>query len=378
MNRIKIFQQVISFTLVTLLLVGCSGAKAEPTATVTVSSEKNQDIEQAVDEFIVPYVEDGFFGGSVLIAQGGNILVSKGYGMANLEHDVPNTPQTKFRLGSVTKQFTAMAILLLQEQGQLSVQDPICDYIPGCPEAWQPITIHHLLTHSSGIPDFTGFPDYQETMALESTVEDTLKRFRDKPLDFTPGARMGYSNSGYVVLGYIIEQVSGTHYGVYLRDNIFQPLNMMSTGYDHNSLVLKDRASGYRRIRAETFENADYVDMSIPYAAGGLYSTVEDLYLWDRALYTETLVSQSSLDLMFTPHTSSYLGYRLVEVGYGWGISKLSNRKAVWHSGEIFGFVTRIERFVNDDVVIIVLSNIENASLPEIVPGLTAIVFEEE
>ena len=375
MNRIKIFQQVISLTLVALLLVGCSGAQVDPTATVSVSSDKNQDIQQAVDEFITPYVEDGYFGGSILIAQGENILISKGYGMANLEHDVPNTPQTKFRIGSVTKQFTAMAILLLQEQGQLSVQDPVCDHIPDCPEAWQPITIHHLLTHSSGIPDYRRFPDYRETMTLESTVEDTLKRFRDKPLRFAPpGATFDYSNSGYIVLGYIIEQVSETSYAEYLRENIFEPLNMMNTGYDFNHIVLKDRASGYRRVGANKFRNAAYIDMSIPHADGGLYSAVEDLYLWDRALYTETLVSQNSLDMMFTPFVdmSPTAGY-----GYGWVITKESNRGSVWHTGEDNGFRAYIERFIDDDVVIIVLSNIENASLGPGTP-LTAIVFGEE
>jgi CubicO group peptidase (beta-lactamase class C family) len=207
-------------------------------------------------------------------------------------------------------------------------------------------------------------------MASRSTVRETLRRFRDKPLVFTPGARFSYTNSGYVVLGYIIEQVSGKSYAVYLRDNIFQPLDMMNTGYDVNYVVLKDRASGYRRMGANRFWNADYIDMSILHAAAGLYSTVEDLYLWDRALHTEALVSQSTLDLMFTPHMEEY--------GYGWGIGEYSDRKVIYHGGEIDGFVTAIARFVDDDVVFIVLSNVENAPFfDEIEPGLISIVFEE-
>ncbi len=359
MSSTKLFRHVIGFTLLALLLLGCNGVRSGPTAA------EPDSIEQALDEFITPYVEDGHFSGSILIARGDDILVSKGYGMANLEHDVPNTPQTKFRIGSLTKQFTAMAILLLQEQGQLSVQDPVCDYVPDCPEAWQPITIHHLLTHSSGIPNFIDSPDFRETMALESTVEDTLKRFRDKPLRFSPpGLTYDYSSSGYVVLGYIIERVSETSYAEYLRENIFEPLNMMNTGYDFNDIVLKDRASGYLRVGANEFRNAAYIHMSVVHAAGGLYSTVEDLYLWDRALYTETLVSQDSLDMMFTR-------------GYGWGITEDMNHRIIAHYGKLPGFYASIERFIDDDVVIIALSNIENPSLGPGTP-VTDIVFGEE
>jgi CubicO group peptidase (beta-lactamase class C family) len=362
----KLFRRVIGFTLVALLLVGCSEAQQ-----VT--------IERTVDEVIAPYVDRGYFSGSVLIAQGETILISKGYGLANLEHDVPNTPQTKFRLGSITKQFTAMAILMLQEDGQLNVQDPICDYILNCPEAWQPITIHHLLTHSSGIPNLTDFPDIEEyvgSVASRSPVSGTRNLFRDKPLDFTPGARFSYSNSGYIVLGSIIEQSSGKpSYEAYLHDNIFQPLNMVNTGYDHNFLVLNDRASGYIRKDADTIWNADYIEMSVPHAAGGLYSTVEDLYLWDQALYTEVLVSQSSLNMMFTPYEAHY--------GYGWRIDDIFNRKSntrrkmIGHAGDINGFATSIARFVDNDVVIIVLSNIEDANPMEITLDLSAVVFDE-
>jgi CubicO group peptidase (beta-lactamase class C family) len=358
----KLFQLVIGVAFAALFLVGCDGA---------FLSSQSIPIENAVDEYITPYVDSRIFSGSVLIAQGENILLSKGYGMANLEHDVPNTPQTKFRLGSITKQFTAMAILMLQEQGQLNVQDSVCDYVPNCPEAWQPITIHHLLTHSSGIPNLTDFPDFEEMMASGSTVSGTINTFVEKPLHFTPGTKFSYSNSGYIVLGHIIEQsVGNPSYGAYVRDNIFQSLNMTNTGYDHNSLVLSDRASGYFRIDPNTLGNADYLHMSVPHAAGALYSTVEDLYLWDRALYTEALVSQSSLDMMFLPDKDEY--------GYGWFIGTLLGRKVTAHNGGINGFATSIARFVDDDVVIIVLSNIEDTDPAEITQELAEIVFEEE
>ena len=360
-NSRKLIQLLTGLAIVSLLLVGCDG---------TSPSSQSVPIEQAVDEFITPYVDARSFSGSVLIAEGENVLISKGYGMANLEHDVPNTPQTKFRLGSITKQFTAMAILMLQEQGQLNVQDPVCDYISDCPETWQPITIHQLLTHSSGIPNHTDFPDFEEIKALGSTVSSTINTFRDKPLGFAPGTAFGYSNSGYMLLGHIIEQSAGNpSYEAYVSENVFQPLNMMNSGYDQNSLVLSNRASGYVRIDPNTIGNADHLEMSVPHAAGALYSTVEDLYLWDRALYNESLVSQSSLNMMFMPDKGGY--------GYGWFISKMLDRKVTEHNGGINGFATNIARFVDDDVVIIVLSNIEDTDPVHITRGLAWIVFEE-
>jgi len=327
-----------------------------------------QDIESKVDEYINPYLKMGTFSGSVLIARKGIILLSKGYGMANYENDVPNTLQTKFRLGSVTKQFTATSIMQLQEKGLLNVDDPISKYLQDYPNG-EKITLHHLLTHTSGIPNFTSFPEYQETMMLPSPVEKTIERFKYKPLEFTPGEKFKYSNSGYILLGYIIEKVSGKSYEDYLKENIFQPLNMMDTGYDHHRPLIKHRASGYV-LGTNGLVNAVYIDMSTPYAAGGLYSTVEDLYLWDQALYTEKLVSRNSLDEMFTPFKGGY--------GYGWFIIKAFNRQLITHGGMVNGFYAYISRYVDDKVCIIVLSNIESAPVDKISLDLAAIVFGEK
>lgn len=327
-----------------------------------------QDIEAKIDEYISPYLKIGNFSGSILIAKEGRILLSKGYGMADLEHDVPNTPETIFRLGSVTKQFTSMAIMQLQEKGRLNVDDPIAKYLPTYPNG-EEITIHHLLTHTSGIPNFTSFPDYEKTIMIPSPLEKTIQRFKDKPLEFTPGEKFKYSNSGYILLGYIIEKVCGTSYEEFLEENIFQPLNMMNTGYDHHHTLLKHRASGYS-IGGGGLTNAAYIDMSIPHAAGALYSTVEDLYLWDRALYTEKLVKKSSLDKMFTPFKGNY--------AYGWNVLSLFDRKVITHGGGINGFRQNIARYVDDDVCIVVLSNIETAPVDKISMDLAAIVFGEE
>jgi len=329
----------------------------------------SQNLEEKVDEYVNPYIFMEKFSGSILIAQKGEIILNKSYGMANYEHSILNTPHTKFRLGSLSKQFTALAIMQLQEKGLLNVKDFISRYFPDYPEAAKMITVHHLLTHTSGIPNFTQFSDYQKTWMISSSPEETIARFKDKPLESTPGEKYNYSNSGYILLGAIIEKVSGQSYEMYLRENIFQPLKMMNTGYDHNSTILKDRAAGYI-LSDEGLANADYIDMSIPYGAGALYATVEDLYLWDRALYTEKLVKKSSLDKIFTPFKGNY--------GYGWRIEDSFNRKVVAHSGGINGFTTHIARYLVDEVCIIVLINIEGAPVDKIGRDLAAIVFGEK
>lgn len=270
------------------------------------------------------------FTGAVLVARDGTVLFARGYGMANLEHSIPNSPATKFRLGSITKQFTAAAILQLQEKGKLSVQDPVCKYVPNCPAAWAPVTIHHLLTHTSGIPNFTSFPDYLKTMMIASPPEKSLERFRDKPLEFTPGEKFNYSNSGYVLLGFILEKAAGQSYDDYLRANIFAPLRMNESGYDWSNTVLPGRASGYARRGQSGYANAEFVHMTIPHAAGALYSTVDDFVKWDQALYSDKVLSESSREAMFTPFKSDY--------AYGWAVRAVAGHKMVSHAGGINGF----------------------------------------
>lgn len=328
-----------------------------------------QNIQAKINEYLQVHTNKYYFSGSVLIAQNGNILISKGYGMANYELDVPNTPQTKFRIASITKQFTAMAIMQLQEKNLLNVNDSIIKHIPDYPETGKEITIHHLLTHTSGIPNYTSFPDYEQTMMIPSSVETTINKFKDKPLEFTPGEKYSYCNSGYILLGYIIEKISGKPYETYLLENIFQPLEMKNTGYDDYSQIIKNRASGYYMTGNGSI-NAAYIDTSIGFSAGALYSTVEDLYLWDRALYTEKIISKTSLDNAFTPFLENY--------GYGWQITALFNHKLVGHAGGINGFVTNIDRYINDDICIIVLSNNGFSMINVISKNLAAIVFGEK
>src|SRR6266478_3662313 len=242
-----------------------------------------QDVSR-MDQVVQPYVADKKFMGSVLVARDGDVLLSKGYGSANLEWNIPNSPSTKFRLGSVTKQFTAACILLLEERGKLKVEDPVKKHMPDAPASWDKVTIYHLLTHTSGIPSFTGFPDYRSTEAIPSPAEKTVARFRDKPLEFEPGEKWSYSNSGYVLLGYLIERISGDRYEKFVRENIFTPLGMKDSGYDSNSAVIPHRAAGYV-FRNNVFENAGFVHMSVPQGAGALYSTTEDLLKWEEGLF---------------------------------------------------------------------------------------------
>jgi CubicO group peptidase (beta-lactamase class C family) len=347
------------FVLFLLLVAGCAGQ----------TTTGSQELTTRVDEYVNALVRQNRFSGAILLARDGRVLLSKGYGMANLEDETPNAPRTKFRLGSITKQFTAVAILKLQEQGKLSVQDAVCKYVENCPAAWQPVTIHHLLTHTSGIPNMTSFPEFRRIKFFPATPLESIALFRDKPLEFAPGEKFNYSNSGYLLLGYILERASGKAYAEYLRENIFEPLGMKNTGLDINSAVIKNRAAGYSR-GPQGLINAEYINMTIPFAAGALLSTTEDLYLWDRALYTESILSKKSLEMMNTPFKNGY--------GYGVGVGEAYGLKNISHGGGIEGFSTFLSRFTNDDGTVIVLSNIEHADTGMIAKRLGGMLFADK
>jgi CubicO group peptidase (beta-lactamase class C family) len=329
-----------------------------------------QDLAPKADEIVNAYVKQNKFSGAVLIAKGGKIVLSKGYGMANYELDVPNTPQTKFRLGSITKQFTSMAIAQLVERGLINIEDPITKYLPNYPkETGDKITVYHLLTHTSGIPSFTNFPDYQQIKFNKFSGEKLIAWLKDKPLEFAPGEKFKYNNSGYFLLGYIVEMVSGKSYEQYLKENIFDVVGMKNTGFDHNNIVLKNRAAGYT-VRGKELENSDYIDMTVPGGAGSLYSTVEDLYMWDRALYTEKLVKKTTLDKIYTPFKANY--------AWGWVVDEQFKHKRISHNGGIDGFNTTLQRFVNDDTFVVALSNKVPAALDPMAQKIVALLFGEK
>jgi len=354
-TREIIYRSAVSITLLILLSAGAAA----------------QDPAQKFDEYLNALPAQQRFTGSVLVARDGKVALSKGYGLANVELDVRNTPQTKFRLGSITKQFTATAILLLQERGKLSVTDPICKYFDICPAAWSELTIHHLLSHTGGVPNFTNFPDYMPKMMMRVTTQEMIARFKDKPLDFKPGEKWSYSNSGYFLLGAIIEKASGESYESFLQKNIFDPLKMTATGYDHFETILKNRATGYSMIMGK-LSNSAFLDMTQPYSAGSLYSTVEDLFAWNEALYSGKVLSAKSFELMTTPVKNNY--------AYGLGVDTKFNRKLISHGGGINGFATYLARFPEERLTVVVLRNSDFglANPGKIAQDLAAIVLGEK
>ena len=316
---------------------------------ISIAAASRAQDTSRIDQIVQSYVSAKTFMGTVLVARNNEVLFSKGYGMANLEWDIPNAPSTKFRLGSVTKQFTAASILLLEERGKLKVEDPVKKYMPGAPAAWEKITIFHLLTHTSGIASFTGFADYKQTEPFETTPEKLVARFRDKPLEFAPGEKWNYSNSGYVLLGYLIEKISGQKYATFVQENIFTPLGMKDSGYDSNSTIILHRASGYTPSKDGPI-NAGFIHMSIPFSAGSLYSTTEDLLRWERGLFGGKVLSAASLEKMTTPFKQDY--------AFGLGVHTTSGHKVIDHGGGIEGFNTHLAYYPDDQLTVVVLGNL--------------------
>jgi CubicO group peptidase (beta-lactamase class C family) len=338
--------------------------------TVCLAQDKPQtDTVVRMEQIVQSYVPTKQFMGSVLVAQNGKILLDKGYGFANLEWQVPNTPTTKFRLGSITKQFTAASILLLEERGKLKVDDPVKKHMPDAPAAWDKITIFHLLTHTSGIPSFTSFPDYESKEAQAMTPQQLVDWFKDKPLEFEPGSKWNYSNSGYVLLGYLIEKISGQSYADFVQQNIFTPLGMKDSGYDSNSALIAHRAAGYSRGK-DGPQNAGFVNMSIPLSAGALYSTTEDLLRWEEGLFGGKVLKPESLAKMTTPFKQDY--------AFGLGVSTKNGHKMIAHNGGIEGFNTSLIYFPDDKLVVAVLANLNGPFADQIAAQLGEVAHGEK
>jgi CubicO group peptidase (beta-lactamase class C family) len=364
------------FALITSL-AGCGSPAAAPASTATVlatqvptlaptqtavaaptsTPEADAQIAAGLQAALEDLAEQGKLSGAVLVARNGKALVSQGYGMADQEGRLANTAETKFHLASVTKMFTAMAVVLLQKQGKLDVQDPICKYIDDCPSAWQAVTIHSLLTHTSGIHEFNDTAGVAELVRHPSTSQQLIDQFRELPLDFAPGEKYFFSNSGYILLGYLIERVSGRTYGQFIQENIFDPLGMKNSGYDDTYLAGPGYAVGYKNAT----EPADPVDASILYASAGLYSTVGDLLRWDEALYTESLLPGWLQPKYFSPYDP--ISGNTLFTGYGWYYGHQYNQWWMYAAGAGAGFSAIVHRFPESHTVIILLSNRQDTDL---------------
>ena len=338
------------------------GQQTSPTAQTTPSPQLNVQVASQVDTLLSKKASQQQFSGSILIAANGQVLLSKGYSMADWNHKISNTPQTRFYLGSVTKEFTAMGILILQEQGKLNVHDLLCKYIKDCPPPWQSLTIHELLTHTSGIPQL------EDSSLSGASPQAWINSYNNVSLEFAPGTQFDYCSVCFQILGYVIQQVSGQPYSEFIEQSIIEPLQMKDTGFDSQYYYAQtDHATGYATWQVPAMELGwdSGSQWSFLFGSGLLYSTVGDLYLWDQALYTQKLVSKKTLDEAFTAYdaTSEFAGSGY---GYGWFIAKspVKGHRLIWHDGRIDGFRTFIGRYIDDHITVIFLSNL--ASLDEL------------
>jgi len=296
-------------------------------------------------------------GAALLVMKDGEALVRKAYGMADLELGVPLEPDMVFRIGSMTKQFTAVAVLMLVEQGRLGLADPLTRYLPDYPAHGRTITIEHLLAHTSGVPSFTSLPAWRPLAREDLTLGELIDVFDDEPLEFEPGERWKYSNSGYVLLGAIIEKVSGLTYEAFLRKHVLDPLRLKHTYCGSTNRVIPRRVPGYAAGPDGTFVNAQYISMTQPYAAGGLLSNLDDLAAWNQALLGNALIKRETLEKAWTAHElpdGSSTGY-----GYGWSIGEREGRRVVHHDGDIDGFAADGILFPEQRLFVAILTNSE-------------------
>lgn len=321
-------------TFLVAMLIACGTRTAENSAA-------------QIDAYLSQLTREQRFSGSALVARQGEILLSKGYGMGDMENRVPNTPQTRFRIHWITMQFTATAVLMLQAAGKLNVQDSICQYIPDCPDYWQGISLHHLLTHTSGLSDWV--QPWESAAERPTSSLELVDHLKHEPPYFEPGEGFRYSENGYVVLGYIIEKVSDQRYDIFLQQRIFEPLGMANSGYGNEEVAV-----GYNPIGTK----APDPDLLFRYSASGLYASVEDLYRWDQALYSTQLLPQEYMDRMLSGYVRTpSVDIEEADYGYGWFIGKVLNRRVIAHGGSMAGYTAMFLRFPDDRATIVVLRN---------------------
>lgn len=307
-----------------------------------------------IDELLTGVFKRDEPGAAVIVTRKGEPIFRRGYGLADMELKVPVQPDMVFRVGSVTKQFTAVAILMLEEQGKLSVTDPIAKFLPDYPTAGQTITIEHLLTHTSGIKSYTSMPEWLSKWRTDMSLGSLIDMFKNQPMDFKPDERWLYDNSGYILLGAIIEKASGESYEEFIEKKIFEPLGMKDSYYDRTERIIPKRVKGYQRT-ANGFQNAPYLSMTQPYAAGSLASSVDDLAQWDAAIWNNKLIKKESLAKAHTPHRLA--NGQSTAYGYGWALGSYEGHRTVEHGGGIHGFASYVLSMPDDGVYVAILTN---------------------
>jgi len=323
-------------------------------------------INTLLNEYMDALSAHNYFNGAVLVGYKGKVLLKKGYGLSSFQYDLPNTPSSKFRIGSLTKAFTAMAILKLHAKGALELDDSIDTILPDFPNG-SSITVRHLLNHASGVANFTSTPEYWvKTMRLPANLQEVIDAFKVMEPEFDSGTGMNYSNSGYLLLTAIIEKVSGMDFADFLQQEIFDELGLADTGVDNGRTIVHSLAQGHTVW--EKVIHTEYIDMSFPLGAYGMYSTIDNLYRWCQALMNNSLIDKDLQDQMFT----SINGY-----GFGWFIED-GYLKGVSHFGDINGFVNHLVMYPDEELVVIVLSNINITPVTQISSDLIRIVFDKE
>lgn len=343
-NKISVFTSVLFIVLALFMANGFALA----------NSAADDVLAKKIDSFLSKRFPAGEPGVAVLAVKDGKTILRKGYGMANLELGIRIKPESVFRIGSITKQFTAAAIMKLVEQGKISLQDEITKFIPGYPVKGNKITVHHLLNHTSGIKSYTGMPNFFDTVRQDFATMEMVDRFKNQPMDFKTGDDYRYNNSGYFLLGAIIEKVTGKSYAKYVDEAIFKPLGLKNTYYGSHSRIIPNRVDGYKPD-GDGFLNADYLSMTQPHAAGSIISTVDDLYKWNTAMHSGKVVSEKSFKLMTTP--TKLNNGKTRDYGYGLSLGKLFDEPIVAHGGGINGFSTMGLRIPGKNVFVAVFSN---------------------
>jgi len=331
-----------------------------------------QNIDQKIDSLIQSAFKQAGPGGVFLVAQKGEPIYKKAFGQANLELEVKVNTNSIFQIGSITKQFTAIAILMLEAQGKLNVNDPISNYIPSYPNG-NTITIHHLLTHTSGIKDFTKMKTISDIAQKEMTPKQIVDFFKNEPVDFIPGEKFSYNNSGYVILGYIIELTSGETYEDFINKNIFEKLGMTNSLYASDRKVIKNRAYGYHK-KSSGYVNKTVINFSVPFSSGSLMSTLDDLLKWQNALNKSLLLNSKQQTKAFTNHKLN--NGQQIDYGYGWHLENSNGIVTREHGGSIFGFKSMAVYIPSEDIYVVGFSNCDCNSPTQLVKDIAQLALE--